>query len=318
MAHRSLSTLVFAGMTPTTAATVISLLGDEGLPNDIRVLEQLHYHPWQGNRSGLLVIGMDPMTDLGKVSSLIQERTTWWEVAVCLAESIRAYEPALLAQGCVKVLNHPEDDLTGCRDEIRELLRTLTRNAADILGLELSDLVQLYGEKRVPKTIRVSGGGVIGSIYMRNGNVVHAETMDGDEGMPAFQHMFGIRSPDIRIHSSCLTSANSMNLPAMSALLEGARVHDEVGRDTGMVNTNAFSSEMPSGGLLSGLFDEESSGGGGHGGGFDDVLDEIDFSTPQPQSSRPKTHSGDSRRPAAPSRHEDDHDSFDSLELDLD
>ncbi len=230
MAHRSLQSLVFSGLVPTTAATVISLLGDDGLPSDIRIDENLMYHPWQASRSGLLVLGMDPATDLAKVSSFIQNRTTWWEVAVMLADSINSYGPALLAQGAVKVLPHPEDDLTSSNTELRNLLSILTVHGTDILGLELSDLIQLYGDKRVPKTIRISGDGIIGSLYLRDGNVVHCETMDDMHGMDAFARLLAIRSPDIRVHNGCLTSKSTVNKPAMSVLLEGARVNDEGGR----------------------------------------------------------------------------------------
>jgi hypothetical protein len=231
MAHRHITTLVFSGIVPTTAATLISLLGDEGLPGEIRICERMVYQPWQSSRAGLLVIGMDPTTDLAKVSMLIQDRTTWWEVAVCLSESIQAYQPALLAQGALKVLPHPEDDLTSARDELRDLLRVLTVSATDLLGLELSDLIQLYAEKRVPKTIRVCGNGVIGSLYLRDGNIVHVDTMDEDEGMSAFTRIFRVKSPEIRVHNGCLTDKSSLNMPAMSALLEGARVTDEDDRD---------------------------------------------------------------------------------------
>jgi len=231
MPHRSLQTIVFSGLTPTTAATLISLLGDEGLPHDIRIVERLMYQPWQASRSGLLIMGMDPETDLGKVSMTIQDRTTWWEVAICLTDSIRAYEPALLAQGAVKILPHPEDDLTAARDELRNLLEVLTVHSTDILGLELSDLIQLYGEKRAPKTIRVSGEGVIGSLFLRDGIIVHADTIDDYQGMDAFTRMFAIKHPEIRVHNGCLTVKSSLNMPAMTALLEGARVHDEDGRD---------------------------------------------------------------------------------------
>jgi hypothetical protein len=267
MAHRSLSTLVFTGLVPTTAATVISLLGDDGLPSELRIVENLMYQPWQTSRSGLLAIGMDPHTDLSKVSRLIEDRTTWWEVAICLTESLRGYEPALLAQGAVKILPHPEDDLTGCRDEIRNLLRMLTTHATDALGLELADLIQLYGDKRVPKTIRIAGAGVIGSIYLKDGNIVHAETMDESEGMEAFTRIFAVRAPEIRIHNGCLTSRQSVNMPAMSVLLEGARVNDEDQRNESMtagdhhdsLDEIAMLNEGPESGrdILSGIFDSE-------------------------------------------------------------
>ncbi|MDX1972420.1 MAG: hypothetical protein SFY68_07810, partial [Candidatus Sumerlaeia bacterium] len=107
MAHRSLSTLQFVGFSPTTASTLISMMGDEGLPNDIRLVADLTYQPWATSRSGLIIISMSPSSDLTKISHVIQDRTTWWEVAVCLMESISAYQPALLAQGAVKVLTHP-------------------------------------------------------------------------------------------------------------------------------------------------------------------------------------------------------------------
>ena len=219
--------MVLAGFVPTTAATLVSLLGDEGLPGDIRIVEQILYQPWESSRSGLLVVGMDPSTDLAKVSALIQDRTTWWEVAVCLTDSIQAYQPALLAQGAVSVISHPEDDLTAARDQLRDLLSIINVSGTELLGLELSDLIQLYGEKRVPKTIRISGDGVIGSMYFREGIMVHADTMDDTEGMDAFRRLFRVKSPDIRVHNGCLTSRSSLMMPAMSALLEGARANDE-------------------------------------------------------------------------------------------
>ncbi|MCB2153499.1 DUF4388 domain-containing protein [bacterium] len=232
MAHRSLTALVFSGFTPTTSATIISMLGDDGLPGDIRIVQELTDQPWRTSRSGLLVMSMDPNTDLAKVSHYIQDRTTWWEVVVCLTESIWAYEPALLAQGAVKVIPHPEDELSRCRDELRNLLSILSMHMTDILGLELADLLQLYGDKRVPKTIRICGEGVIGSIYMRNGNIVHAETIDEIEGVKAFNRLFAVKAPEIRVHNGCLTSKNTVNQPVMSVMLEGARINDEVERDS--------------------------------------------------------------------------------------
>lgn len=251
MAHRSLSSLVLAGFVPTTAATLVSLLGDEGMPGDIRIMEQILYQPWESSRSGLLVVGMDPSTDLAKISALIQDRTTWWEVAVCLTDSILAYQPALLAQGAVSVLPHPEDDLTAARDQLRELLSIISVSGTELLGLELSDLIQLYGEKRVPKTIRISGDGVIGSMYLRDGMMVHADTMDEREGMEAFARLFRVKSPEIRVHNGCLTSRQSLMMPAMSVLLEGARVNDENARgkrNSGTVRTidGANGTPMPS------------------------------------------------------------------------
>ena len=220
MAHRSLTALVFSGFTPTTSATLISMLGDDGLPGDIRI---------------------------------VQDRTTWWEVVVCLTDSIWAYEPALLAQGAVKVIPHPEDELARCRDELRNLLSVLSMHMTDILGLELADLLQLYGDKRVPKTIRICGDGVIGSIYLRNGYVVHAETIDEVDGVKAFNRIFAVRAPEIRVHTGCLTSRSTVNQPVMSVMLEGARLNDEVEResmDGGLPNADDVNES------LSDIFDE--------------------------------------------------------------
>lgn len=235
MAHRSLSTLVFAGFDPTTAATVISLMGDEGLPGDLRIVTGLNLEPWHTIRTGLLIVGMDPRTDLVRVSQLIQNRTTYWEVAVCIPQVLSYYSIALLAQGAAKVLTHPEDDLEATKNELRSLLRTLASLQSDAFGLEVSDLIQLYGEKRVPKTIRLTGGGLVGSIYLHNGNVVHAETMDDDEGMHALRRLISVVNPEIRVHKGCLTDKKTIGIPAMSALLEGSRQHDEIMRESRVV-----------------------------------------------------------------------------------
>lgn len=230
MAHRNLTSLVFSGFEPTTAATLISLMGDDGLPQDLRVVQGLNIEPWQSARSGVLIIGMDPSTDLFRVSQLIQNRTTYWDVAVCIPEVLSYYSVALLAQGAVKILPHPEEDLDATKRELRNLLRILSSLKSDALGLEVSDLIQLYGEKRVAKTIRVTGGGSAGSIYLYNGNVMHCETMDEEEGMDALRRLISIEAPEIRVHNGCLTDRKTLDMAAMSALLEGSRQADEASR----------------------------------------------------------------------------------------
>lgn len=232
MAHRSLSSLVFAGFEPSTAATLISLLGDDGLPQEIRIIHGLNIEPWQSARSGLMIIGMDPSTDLVRVSQMIQNRTTYWDVAVCIPEVLSYYSVALLAQGAAKVLAHPEEDLEATKRELRSLLHTLSDFQSDAFGLEVSDLIQLYGEKRLARTIRITGGGTAGSIFLHNGNVMHSETMNEESGMEALRRLLVLEGPEIRVHKGCLTDKRSIGIPAMSALLEGSRQIDEVGRET--------------------------------------------------------------------------------------
>ena len=231
MAHRSLNTLVFAGFAPTTAATVISLMGDDGLPQDLRIVQGLNFEPWQTARTGLMIVGMDPTTDLVRVSQIIQNRTTYWDVAVAIPDVLSYYSVALLAQGAVKVIKHPEQDLEAAKHQLRTLLKELSELQSDAFGLELSDLIQLYGEKRIAKTIRVTGGGTSGSIFLHGGNVTHCETMDEEEGMVAFKRLICIDSPEIRVHKGCLSDKKSIGLSAMSALLEGSRQVDEGARD---------------------------------------------------------------------------------------
>lgn len=232
MAHRSLNTLVFAGLAPTTAATVISMMGDEGLPQDLRIVQSLNYEPWHNARAGLMIVGMDPSTDLVRVSQLIQNRTTYWDVAVCIPAVLSYYSVALLAQGSIKVMTHPEEDLETTKNELRTLLMNLGEIQSDAFGLEVADLIQLYGEKRMAKTIRLTGSAAVGSIFLFNGNVVHAETMDDEEGMAAFRRLISMPGPEIRVHKGCLTDRKTIDIPAMSALLEGSRQADEASRSS--------------------------------------------------------------------------------------
>jgi len=230
MAYRNLSALVFVGFDAVMASTLLSTLGNDGLPQDIRIHGGLNSEPWQSVRTGLMVIGMDPRTDLVRVSQLLENRPTYWEVAVCIPAVLSYYSVALLAQGAVKVMPHPMDDLEATRRELKTLLKTLASLQSDALGLEVSDLIQLYGDKRVAKTIRLTGGGCVGSIYLHNGMVVHADTMDEEEGMTALQRLLAIRNPEIRVHKGALTDKKSIGIPAMSALLEGSRQMDEAER----------------------------------------------------------------------------------------
>jgi len=155
---------------------------------------------------------------------------------VAIPAVLSYYSVALLAQGAAKVLTHPEEDLEATKKELRSLLRTLSSIQSDAFGLEVSDLIQLYGEKRMPKTIRLTGNGCVGSVYLHNGNVVHAETMDDEEGMVAFRRLITLQNPEIRVHKGCLTEKKTMGIPAMSALLEGSRQVDEIQRESRMDN----------------------------------------------------------------------------------
>lgn len=231
MAQGSVSTLVFAGFDPTTAATVISMLGDDGLPQEIRIMQGLAMEPWRSSRSGLMILGMDPSTDLVRVSQMIQNRTTYWDVAVCIPEVLSYYSVALLAQGAAQVLTHPEEDLEATKRELRALLNTIAELQSDAFGLEVSDLIQLYGEKRIARTIRITGGGTAGSIFLHGGMVMHSETMDHEEGMEAFRRLISVESPEFRIHKGCLTDKRTIGITAMSALLEGSRQADEIQRE---------------------------------------------------------------------------------------
>jgi len=313
MAHRSLSTLQLVGFAPSTASTLVSMLGDEGIPNDVRLVEDLTYQPWTTSRSGLVVLSMDPRSDLTKISNVIQDRTTWWEVAVCLSEEIKAYQPALLAQGAIKVFTHPEDELSQCRDELRELLNVLTVHGTDLLGLELADLIQLYGEKRVPKTIRINAQGVIGSMYLRDGLIVHAETMDETTGMEAFSRLFGAKSPELRVHNGCLTSQESVNMPVMSVMLEGARVNDEDSVSSPMhtplptMNSPAPlnpKARMPTNDDMSGA--------------LDDILGDFDQPSSSKKQSSPNGSGGKSSPVSVPVSLEDLEDDLDLGDDDLD
>ncbi len=264
------------------AATVISLLGDDNLPQEIRLFGALTVEPWQTSRSGLMIISMDPTTDFVRVSQLIQNRTTYWDVAVCIPDVLSYYAVALMAQGAVKILTHPEENLEATKRELRSLLRSLSGFQSDSFGLEVSDLIQLYGEKRVAKTIRITGGGTAGSIFMNNGNVAHCETMDDVEGMPALQKLLAIDKPEIRIHKGCLTEKKSLGIPAMGALLEGSRQMDESSRDDNALGSRDAmdirnSSSLDGIPMLDMFGDDQSSGSGEHpkSDNSDDVIEQL-------------------------------------------
>lgn len=245
MAHRTITNLVFSGFETSLAAAVLTHMGNETMPADIRVVKGLNVEPWHNTRSGLMVIGMDPTTDLVRVSQLIQNRTTYWDVAVCIPLVLSYYSVALLAQGAAKVMTHPSDNPEAAASELRSLLRNLASLQSDAFGLELADLIQLYGEKRIAKTVRLTGDGCVGSIFLHGGNVVHAETMDEQTGMEAFRRLISLNNPEIRVHTGCLTDQKTIGIPAMSALLEGSRQVDEArnSQDSDMDSFDAHAME---------------------------------------------------------------------------
>ncbi len=96
------------------------------------------------------------------------------------------------------------------------------------ISLRLTDLIQMVCLSRSDVVIRVSSQSGAGIIYIRQGQIQHAQT-DHLTGENAFFEILGWNDGQFEIQPFVSTECNSINKPWEHLLLEAMRHHDEKG-----------------------------------------------------------------------------------------
>lgn len=135
----------------------------------------------------------------------------------------REYERAV-ELGAVRVLSKPftPEDLMQC---IRQAVECGSGFRGSVHGLSLVDLLQMYKFGRRSVKIAVSGGSV-GSLYMQDGELVHAE-LDGQTGEAALASLLSM--PEGTLGTSVLPASvpHTITREFQTVLLSALRVIDE-------------------------------------------------------------------------------------------
>jgi hypothetical protein len=94
----------------------------------------------------------------------------------------------------------------------------------------LVDIIQIFHMQRKTAAIRVGSDMGLGTVYIRDGKVVHANYRDLN-GEDAFYHLIGWGDGEFDVETNVASPATSIYADVEQLLLEGAKRLDESGDD---------------------------------------------------------------------------------------
>lgn len=92
--------------------------------------------------------------------------------------------------------------------------------------MELQDLIQIECSKKNSSRLEVSARGARGEIFIKDGNVIHAQSGDM-AGEPALFHLLSLRGGELRVRPYSEPPVASVTNSWMSLLMEWAQMKDE-------------------------------------------------------------------------------------------
>ena len=94
-------------------------------------------------------------------------------------------------------------------------------------GLELLDLIQMFHQKRVDRTLRIFAyDGRVGGIYMNQGEIIHVEA-GAMQGFPAILDLMRWTEGRIVVYDALLSNEQTNTTPTMHLIMDAARAMDE-------------------------------------------------------------------------------------------
>lgn len=135
-----------------------------------------------------------------------------------------------MSNGAVSFLEKPFD-LDKFITEVNRHLSPSGFTGRSLVGFSLLDILQLVSMSQQSVTMTVRSGGSVGSMYIEDGVLIHAETDRGKTGSKAAYEIVGWSDGDIAssrgVASDC---KRTISIPLMTFLMEAAKHQDEVKR----------------------------------------------------------------------------------------
>ncbi|RMH93246.1 MAG: response regulator, partial [Calditrichaeota bacterium] len=128
-------------------------------------------------------------------------------------------------RGCFDYIEKPFE-INELRKRIIESLEQKRGFRGSIADFQLADIVQLNCLGRITSTLKVRGEGGEGTIYFRDGNVVHAEA-GHLEGESAFFYMMSWSGGEFQVFRNMPPARETITRGWQSLLLESMRLLDE-------------------------------------------------------------------------------------------
>lgn len=135
-----------------------------------------------------------------------------------------------LANGAVSFIEKPFD-LDFFLSEVNRHLSPSGFTGRGLVGFSLLDILQLVSMSQQSVTITVHSASAVGTLYIEDGVLVHAETSDGMKAMRAAYEVVSWSDGDIASSRGVSKGLKStINMPLMNFLMEAAKYQDEVAR----------------------------------------------------------------------------------------
>lgn len=155
----------------------------------------------------------------------IKDRFPSTKVIIMTAYGSSDIQQEANSRGCFQYIEKPFE-VRDLRQIILEGIQEEKGFRGNVSDFQLSDIIQLNCLGRLTISLNVRGENEKGTIYFRDGNIVHAEVNDL-EGEPAFHHIMHWKGGEFSINKESLVPQETIFNSWQSLLLESLRQIDE-------------------------------------------------------------------------------------------
>lgn len=136
-----------------------------------------------------------------------------------------------LSNGAVSFIEKPFDLDKFLSEVHRHLTPSSGFTGRSLVGFSLLDILQLVSMSQQSVTMTIRSGESVGSMYIEDGVLIHAETDSGKNGAKAAYEIVTWSDGDIASSRGVAQDARrTINIPLMNFLMEAAKHQDEVKR----------------------------------------------------------------------------------------
>ncbi|WP_428264379.1 response regulator [Haliangium sp.] len=136
-----------------------------------------------------------------------------------------------LSNGAVSFIEKPFDLDKFLSEVNRHLTPTGGFTGRSLVGFSLLDILQLVSMSQQSVTMTIRSGASVGSMYIEDGVLIHAETDTGKTGAKAAYEIVTWSDGDIASSRGVATDCKrTINIPLMTFLMEAAKHQDEAKR----------------------------------------------------------------------------------------
>lgn len=164
-----------------------------------------------------------PVMDGYRLIAHIHERYPTLPVIVITSVPLLESRERALQMGALRVMPKPTR-LSFLMEEIRQAGDLKPEGM--VRGLGLGSLLQLMQWEGRTATFQVRSQGHLGHLYLRQGQLVHAEAMGG-EGLPAAYAILLWERPEVTFVDACRIQTQTIDLPVPEVLMNVALIQDQ-------------------------------------------------------------------------------------------